>query len=902
MGISAEPIDDSVASELLAASAGHMASFLVLARYAALKGMAAIRDCSLPPSMGARLRLAAGSNLDAQAARGLFACALLGHGSSRELRDVLGDTPELGSIAEAMPLVSLRAQAGGGFEFSCHDLATATFCSREWAAEHVSGVEVVAQRSAQILEDRRDLVRLVRVLLEFLPSDIEACLERHGQSLLDRGLTDTLSAAMESVSVGSMLSRPRLIVLDASLRLTAGDSAEAERKASVARELARHVGDTDSEVEALTIIDAIRYWRGDLEASQESLESVLAVAGAKLAPSVELLVRSRLAMGAGQLGDLDAASQHTRRIEDLLRHVEPSDYSRVRAELRATLTESCLRGDHRQAIQRLTAILARPELPVSLRFELIQNAAGALIELGRVRSAARLILEAEQLENDHSFTHMAGALEGTQSCLDAARGCWADARAKSEASLSGFIETGDFLNANYHRIFHALLLAADGDTDSALNCSQDALEYFAARQVAVLTWEATLDVALCLVAIGDTASGRSQSQGVRSALRPGGYLRHELLADLVLAEADRVDGVVVDGVMRLAAQREYILSENANWTTAMVVRTLPGLLGTLAEGVRPERLPLHMLRMVGDDRLDEGLTIAGGWMDPERLASLTSHVSRARKGDVPAAPVGHPGCFVRMFGGLEVRTPEVGLVADSAWKKRKARMLFAMLVARRGQDVPRDVLFEYLWPDMDEDRARNNYYVILSAIKRATIGQAQRGKAHYVRATGSMCSIDTATVRSDLDDFDELLGAAREAEEHEDPGTAIRAYAQLMDVYRGDLLPGDVYDDWFAPLRERYRHEFSDAMLRAATMLIERDDPAGALRMLRRALAFDPWREDVYQATLRCQISSGQRSAAVETYVACRARLAEDLGLDPSAETRKLYETILAMEHDVEFA
>ena len=33
-----------------------------------------------------------------------------------------------------------------------------------------------------------------------------------------------------------------------------------------------------------------------------------------------------------------------------------------------------------------------------------------------------------------------------------------------------------------------------------------------------------------------------------------------------------------------------------------------------------------------------------------------------------------------------------------------------------------------------------------------------------------------------------------------------------------------------------------------------------------------------------------------ETYLACRTKLAEDLGLDPSVETQRLYEQVLAME------
>ncbi len=85
-------------------------------------------------------------------------------------------------------------------------------------------------------------------------------------------------------------------------------------------------------------------------------------------------------------------------------------------------------------------------------------------------------------------------------------------------------------------------------------------------------------------------------------------------------------------------------------------------------------------------------------------------------------------------------------------------------------------------------------------------------------------------------------------------------------------------------------------MLRLVELYLERDDPCSALVFARRALVVDPTREDLYQATLRCQIAAGQRSAAVETFVQCKTQLAEELGLDPSAETVALYQQILVME------
>ena len=147
-----------------------------------------------------------------------------------------------------------------------------------------------------------------------------------------------------------------------------------------------------------------------------------------------------------------------------------------------------------------------------------------------------------------------------------------------------------------------------------------------------------------------------------------------------------------------------------------------------------------------------------------------------------------------------------------------------------------------------------------------------------------------------IDDFDRLLAGAKKHVEAGELGEALQHYERLSSLYRGDLLPGDVYDDWFANLRDEYRIRFVDAMPAAGAILMDADDPGNALVYARRAIQTDPLREDLYQVALRCQIAAGQRSGAIDTYLQCRSRLSEDLGLDPSTETRALYDQILVME------
>lgn len=307
-------------------------------------------------------------------------------------------------------------------------------------------------------------------------------------------------------------------------------------------------------------------------------------------------------------------------------------------------------------------------------------------------------------------------------------------------------------------------------------------------------------------------------------------------------------------------------------------------------------MPAHMLKIVLPEYGERSLTLCRSWLEPADWRRL----GRRLLGDAGFAQLdrrnGKPICRVRLFGGLDVTVAE-RTVAEKDWKKRKARLLFAMLVVRQGRDLAREQLFDHLWPDLSETKARNNYYVIWSAMKGALMGERSRSTAcPYVENTGGRCRIVTDAVRSDIDEFEEALQEARAAEAVSDASAALAAYARVSMVYRGDLLPGDVYDDWFSDLRERYRFEFVDAMVHASELLLSQDDPCEALAYARRALRVDTLREDLYQMALRCQIAAGQRSGAIDTFIQCRTRLSEELGLDPSGETMELYQEVLVME------
>ncbi|MCE5203618.1 MAG: bacterial transcriptional activator domain-containing protein, partial [Actinomycetia bacterium] len=302
-----------------------------------------------------------------------------------------------------------------------------------------------------------------------------------------------------------------------------------------------------------------------------------------------------------------------------------------------------------------------------------------------------------------------------------------------------------------------------------------------------------------------------------------------------------------------------------------------------------------LLRMIPTDVAQAALAESAGVLTDAEIQRLAERIVGKKRAHELLAPLAEPlPLKVQVLGGLRVQAPW-GLIPDKAWGKRKSRVLFAMMAVSRGKDISRDVLFEHMWMGLPPGRALANFYVVWSHMRKALMPNPHAG-CPYVEHRGGVCRIMPGLVETDLDEFYEVAGTLRAAVAEEDVEAAIKAGERLLAIYQGELLPGDLYDDWFTPIRNDLRHEFGDLMALVGDHLAVHQQPAAGMRFLRAALAQDPWREDLYQIALRCQIAAGQRSGAVETYLACRARLSEDLGLDPSAETQRLYEQILAME------
>lgn len=894
-------VAESDAEALTLSSGGQPALLVLLLRHAMCHDISiseALRQA--PKDVGDYLRSEFMTPSGAGALRALGTAALLGSGSIGDLARVAGlSSADVLAAARVVPLLRLKSDAVGVRTFEMHELASEVFGSvllERTSDDDRCAIDAVIRE----LECRGEYHRLFGILIRMDDSQyLVSHVERLGSRLLEDACFDLLESLLLQIPVAVQAGSVRLLLLGAMLLRLKGRVPEALERAASARRLAAASSDALLErdcliVEARLRIDACQF---DIlvQPLSRACEAALKVGDYDTAA----LLSAYLATSHAQLGDVAAGREYVEQYKRLYQRTGVRAATRAQSVSMILLVLGIICGDVASAAVVLKDVRGDSGQPLESRLLCEGNLAALLLEMGRVRDSLQISRAAQAQAQRSGFSYLIDSFAGTDAAACAGCGDLSGAESLMGAAIEHAICPDDTSNIACNRMYRSTIRRASGLVDEALADAEQALVVFSREsgRLPTMACLARCEVAASMLSLGDLQRAYQLAAESCSEASMWTAAYHLLRADMVLAEIERQQGAVDDAVARIAQHREYILTESANWQIAMYIRAFPGLLGVFGKAVGTDALPSHLLRMVLHDYARPALEACHDILTSADIERLATRLLGKRAAAVfMRERANGPKATVRLFGGMQVVTP-FGTVTDKDWRKRKARLLFALLVLRRGQDMPREQVFEHFWPEMDEERAKSNFYVTWSIMKRAlAVGTSGKDPCPYVEHVGGVCRVVPALIASDFAEFEDALTAMRKADRAGDAALALAAAERIVEQYRGELLPGELYDDWLGPIRDRCRQDYGDAMLRASQLTYEAGDTEKALHLVRAGLGQDPWREDLYQAALRYLIHTGQRSGAIETYVACKSKLAEDLGLDPSTETQRLYDQILAME------
>jgi predicted ATPase/DNA-binding SARP family transcriptional activator len=241
-----------------------------------------------------------------------------------------------------------------------------------------------------------------------------------------------------------------------------------------------------------------------------------------------------------------------------------------------------------------------------------------------------------------------------------------------------------------------------------------------------------------------------------------------------------------------------------------------------------------------------------------------------------------------LLGGFAV-VARGGPVPDEEWRLRRARTLVKLLALAPERRMHREQLVEVLWPDGDP--AGNSLHQVLYTARRA-LG-AGEGEPVRLALRDDVVTLAGDGIWVDVDAFEERAAAARLS-------PTVHAYRAALDVYGGELLPEDRYEDWVAPRRQSLREAHIGLLMELAELYAEQGETAAAAEALQRAVVEDPLHEAAHRRLMRLFADDGRRQQALAQYQQLRDALRHELEADPDPQTSALYREILAAQHDAE--
>ncbi|RPJ24401.1 MAG: hypothetical protein EHM33_17965, partial [Chloroflexi bacterium] len=231
---------------------------------------------------------------------------------------------------------------------------------------------------------------------------------------------------------------------------------------------------------------------------------------------------------------------------------------------------------------------------------------------------------------------------------------------------------------------------------------------------------------------------------------------------------------------------------------------------------------------------------------------------------------------IRLLGQFDVRLDGKRVVIPS----RTGQSLLAYLALTAGTAHRREKLAGVLWPDTTDENARKNLRQELWRIRKAI------PTSHLATADDYLLADEfTLTFNPDADYWLDVAVL-------EKSNLDLQSLTASLSVYQSELLPG-FYDDWVIFERERMRTLFEAKMEQLVEKLVEAEGWTAVQEQSERWLALGNTPEPAYRALMLSYNARGDMAKVSFTYQRCVDDLHNQFGVEPSAETRALYNGLL---------
>lgn len=568
---------------------------------------------------------------------------------------------------------------------------------------------------------------------------------------------------------------------------------------------------------------------GELAAAEHEFRAALQFAEEQGNEHYMRLIAHNLGLPAAIRGDFGEALRWSRR---MLR--EADNLPPVPQEATGHLNVARFnfyRGELAECEQHLDRALEICQLfnLIALRAEIFETYGNLYRERSDIARAAEFYERAVRAYDEAGVDLARTELLEEQALLFLQAGNVAAARAQLDRLVSAREGAGDELRYHTAALARGRVIYAQGDMDAARADLEAARAYFHSHKLYYFESQACLALAYCELA----------------ASRDAEMLEH------------------LRRTLDLVARYDY-----ENWLQRELLRN-PVL---LAHADAAELLPA--------DVREQTLSAPS----PQVPATQPAEVS------LPSKPV--TDLTISMFGPIEIFRDPVRPLSADAWTTKRARDILCFIASRRHRRASKDTIIDTFWGEADFEAVEKNFHPTVSHIRKALNSNQPLKQKFLLYRDGDYLLSPEFSYCIDTEEFDRLVAEADSARRAREFERCIEAYEQAIALYRGEFMQGS-YDEWVEEQRSYYREQHLRMLESLAAVAQKMQEWQRSLYLAQQILHEDPFREDIHCMIMRAHAATGNRVAVKEQYENLVRLLRKELGVDPAADTKKVYQELV---------
>lgn len=755
---------------------------------------------------------------------------------------------------------------GRGEEYRLHPLFHAFLRKRLRAEVGAEGVKTGHRRIAQVLLGQGNWEQAMSHLVAAEDFDKAASIvAREGERWIAAGALAALAAVADALPATALDRHPRTLFYRAEVARLQGDFETAGPLLHRAIDRFEAMGDKEGEAEAHHALATLARRAGDFASALDHLDRAVALS------EPDAAVRTRCGNTRGLiLKDLGRWTDAESEFQAALQLAEQSgDEQYVRILSHNLGLPAMMRGDFSEALRWLRRLARGDRAVAPMPQEAVANLniARCLLYRGEAREGEAHLDRALELCQTFNLTALFGEVFETYGNLfrdvgDAARAAEFYDRAARAYETAGIDATRRELLEE-----QALLRLRTGDVAGALAL----LDRLASAREAAGDDLARRTVGLTrgrvLAACEQYEAARKELDPALSCFHANSLYYYEAQASLALAACDGAAGREHAALAHLRRTVDLVIRYDFEHWLSCELRNDPRPF-LIADG--PDLLPPDLRELVGD-----------------RAPARVPEPLKVVESDAPA-----PDLTINLLGAVDIFRDPARPFAPEAWTTRRSRDILCFIAAQTHHRASKDAIIDTFWEDSEFEAVEKNFHPTMSHIRKALNSRQVLKQNFLVYRDGHYQLVPEYSYRIDVHEFDRLIERADDAHrarrEHEKCAHLEAAVA----LYRGEFLEG-CYDDWVQEPRSYYRERYLQALETLAAAAAAQDEWIRVLSLATRILKDDPFREDVHCLAMRAHAALGNRAAVREQYTTIRRLLDDELGVAPSASTKKLFEELM---------